>query len=238
MHKSKWLYFDGAHSQRSLISALRQYTFDVDAGRGFDVIYLSGNRLRLKFIERIATIESITDPFGVTSEFETIRYATTVLDLHLVTGLPYKYVLEVGSPPRSLRPLIIALESVLDQVTIKEVDLALLHVFGELKKSWPTAKVARLKASQLRLTTDSEAKVELVSIKDAHRDFVKAFGSAVAKIDKLKIENAFGSVKGHAEIARNGLVSHDSSVEDDARLFMLSYLVKNYDWEVSDSESG
>lgn len=237
MHKSKWLYFDGARSQRSLISALRQCAFDADTGRGFDVIYRSGNRLRSKFIERISTIESITDPFGVTTEFETVRYATTVFDLHMVTDLPYQYVLEVGLPPRSLRPLIAALESVLDQVTVKEVDLALLHVFGELKKSSPMAKVTRLKASQLRLTPDSEAKVELVSIKDAHRDFVKTFGSAAAKIDKLRIENAFGSARGLTEIARNGLVIHDPSVEDGVRLFMLNYLASNYDWEGAGSES-
>ncbi|MGM9489610.1 hypothetical protein [Ideonella sp. YS5] len=228
MHKSKWLYFDGARSQRALISALRQCAFDADSGRGFEVIYRSGDRLRSKFIERIATREAVTDPFGFTTEFETVRYATTVFDLHMVINLPYQYVLEVGLPPRSLRPLIAALESALDQVTVKEADLALLHVFGELKKSSPAAKVTRIKASQLRLTAESEAKVELVSIKDAHKDFVKAFGTA-AKIDKLRIENAFGTGVGITEIARNGLVGHDPSVDDEVRSFMLGYLAANYE---------
>jgi hypothetical protein len=229
MHKSKWLYFDAGRSQRSLVSALRQSAFDSESGRGFEVIHRDGGQVRSKFIERIATREQITDPFGVTTELETVRYSTTVFQLHAIGNLPYGYVLEVSLPPRSLRQLIAALEDALEQVAVKEVDLSLLDVFSEMKKSSREARVTRIKASQLRLTADSEAKVEFLSLKDAYKDFVKAFGNPAAMIDKIRIDRPFNGTAAPIEIARNGLVGHDDSSEDEVREFMLTYLSTHFD---------
>jgi hypothetical protein len=228
MHRAKWLLFDGGGGHKALLTALRQNPFDPDSGRGFEITFRDARRLRCKFVERVVSTEEVTDPFGNTTHFEAVRYSTTLFQLHLLEDASYAYLLEVLLPPRSLRQLITALDNILEGVTVQEVELALFRMYAVLRSGSPTARITRIKASRLKLTADSEARVELLSVRDAYKDFGKAFGDPGAQLDKVKIERPFGVSSQVLEVSRNGLVAHDESLDDQVRSFVLQYLAGEY----------
>ena len=224
MLRSKWFWFDGARSQRALVAALRESPFDAKEGRGFELMVRNNEVVRCRFTERIESRETVTDPFGNTAEYETIRYNSTTFLLHQCVNSNYGYLLEVLLPPRTIKPIVDALDLALGGASAKEVDLALLDVFYLARRKSSAARISRIKASSLRLTNASEARIDLTSYGDAHQDFVTAFGTAGATIDKIRIDRPFKGVSGALELSRSGLTAYDEDQDDAVRSLMLEYL--------------
>lgn len=226
MRKSKWVSVDSDVSLKKVLPLLLRSPFDMEQGKGFEVLSRDQQCLQAKFIERCASAEEITDPFGVTTQVETIRYSTIRFQIHEIGQSDGRFLLEVAMPPRSLRSLAFALDAVLGGVRVSDIDLPLLQVFARIKHKSPKAKLVRIKASNLRVTDDSIAKVEFLSEVDAYRDFVAVFGKPSALIEKLRIERPFGDLEGFFEVSRNAVIAHDESADDDVRAFLLWFLTK------------
>ncbi|MDO9504061.1 hypothetical protein [Hydrogenophaga sp.] len=228
MLRSKWLQFGCRAEFKNFVADLQKRQFDSESGRGFELVSRGASHLKAKFIERISTIETVTDPYGVISELQTVRYNKTNFYLHICPTSNFKYILEINSPPRSVRPLVEALESLCNGVTVGELDLQLLDVYKKLSFESRSIRIARIKVSKLRLTPDSEAKVDFVSLRDAYADFIRAFGEIAVEFEKLKFDRPFGNKPHCMEINRNGLVSVDEYFEEQVREFLLGYLAVDY----------
>lgn len=228
MLRSKWLRFNCALDFKSLLSAIQRRQFDSSDGLGFELVSRGASNLKARFIERLLTIESVTDPYGVVTELMTTRYNTISFQLHFCPAGSFKYVLEITSPPRSVRPLVTALDSLSNGVTVGELDLNLLDVYRKLRIESKSVRIARLKVSKLRLTPDSEAKVDFTSLHDAYTDFTKVFGGIAVEVEKLKFERPFGNKAHCMEANRSGLFSVDEEFDDRLRDFLLGYLATDH----------
>ncbi|HFT8010901.1 TPA: hypothetical protein ACU9T0_006612 [Burkholderia cenocepacia] len=230
MQRAKWLKIEVDCAHKALVAAIRAAQFDERIGHGFDLSFRDGRRLKAKFSEKIASIEIITDPFGVSTSIETTRYSS--IDFQLIAfsaenGVS-SYLMEVNSPPRTLRTLVAALADIANGLSVSEVQLPLLEIFGLLRKNSTMARLTRVKASQLKLTPDSTAKIDVISSKNAASDLKRFFGDSAISVDKIRIEHPFGPTTHAIELSRNGLISIDDSHQDVASDFILNLLLDSY----------
>lgn len=230
MQRAKWLKIEVDCTHKALVTSIRAAQFDERIGHGFDLSFRDGRRLKAKFSEKIASIEIITDPFGVSTSLETTRYSS--IDFQLIAfsteNSTSSYLMEVNSPPRTLRTLIAALADIVNGLVVSEVQLPLLEIFSLLRKTSTMARLTRVKASQLKLTPDSTARIDVISGKNAASDLKRFFGDSAMSVDKIKIEHPFGSATHTIELSRNGLISIDDSHQDVASDFILNLLMDSY----------
>jgi len=229
MRRAKWLRVDVDCSHKALVAAIRAAQFHEDIGYGFDLTFRDGQQLTAKFSEKIAMVEVVTDPFGVSTNLETTRYSSTEFRLTIIpTDRPTSYLMEVNSPPRTLRTLIAALDRISSGLSISEVRLPLLDIFNLLRKNSIMARLTRIRASELKLTPDSVAKIDVTSSRNAASDLRRFFSDSSMSVDKIKIERPFGSEAHAIELSQNGLISVDDSHQDAASDFVLTLLMESY----------
>jgi hypothetical protein len=229
MNKTKWLKIEVECTHKKLVDLVRLSQFDERVGYGFDLSFRDGKKVGLRFIEKIASVEVITDPYGVSTSVETTRYSSIQLQLYVFSaGDTTRYFMEVNSPPRSLRTLVAALANTAPGVTVSEVDIPVSGVFAVLRRSSIMARLTRIKASQLKLTEDSVAKVDVVSTKNAAADLKRFFPSNDVIVDKIRVDRPFGSLAHAVELTRTGLISVDAPFTETASQFVLDLLTQHY----------
>lgn len=222
MNKSKWLIFQTSHLTNEIIEKLLEFHFDSKRRKGFELINQEQEIIHCNYIEENRVKETIADPFGHTSEVETVRYLLTQFRLHKKENSSVQLFLEVLSPPRSIRSLIDALVEALGKITISEIKLSVIDIYKIIKLDSPRAKIIKLKASGIALPNQSELKIEINSIGDAFNDYQEFFPNTKGKIDKIRIESPFLKARGFFEINSNGLCAFDESAETIVRSLILS----------------
>ncbi|WP_155625695.1 hypothetical protein [Burkholderia vietnamiensis] len=230
MQRAKWLKIEVDCTHKALVAAIRAAQFNEKIGHGFDLSFRDERRIQAKFSEKITSIEIITDPFGVSTSVETTRYSS--MNFQLISfsteNAASSYLMEVNSPPRTLRTLISALADIANNLSVSEVQLPLLEIFGLLRKTSTMARLTRVKASQLKLTPDSTARIDVISGKNAASDLRRFFGESTMSVDKVRIEHPFGPATHAIELSRNGLISIDDTHQDIASDFILNLLIDSY----------
>jgi len=229
MNRTKWLKIEISSTHKKLVDSIRATRFDDQTGYGFDLSFRDGKNISAKFIEKIASVEVVTDPYGVSTRIETTRYSSIDFQLHAfslddITG----YFMEINSPPRSLRTFISALSKCVSDLTVSEVEIPVLEVFRLLRKSSMSARLTRIKASQMKLTKESVATVDVISISNALADLKSFFPDSEMLIDKIRVERPFGAMPHAMEITRTGLISTDSDYADTASRFIHDILTVHY----------
>lgn len=223
MAKIKWLLLESDFSLNRLIKKLLDHPFSLEAGFGFRVISKSSTQVVASFIERITTIERITDPYGETSEFETTRY--TSIRFKLIKRYDEaKFLFEIYNPPRSIRPLTLGLGNILGSITVSEVVIPIMEIYSIMKSSSPRARIARLKASGISISVSSIIRVEVNSSEDAFHEFKNYFPKHGDSVEKIRVERPFPGDTGIFEVSANGLVSFEESSEELVRDLILANL--------------
>lgn len=236
MNKAKWLRIEVACTHKKLVDLVRLAQFNDRVGYGFDLSFRDKEKIFLRFIEKTASIEVITDPYGVSTSVETTRYSSIQFQLYVFSaGDTTRYFMEVNSPPRSLRSLVAALASTAPSVTVSEINIPVMDAFAVLRRSSITARLTRIKASQLKLTDDSVAKIDVVSTKNASADLKRFFPSNELTVDKIRVDRPFGSLAHAVELTRTGLISVDAAYAEKASQFVLDMLTKHHQ-ETSEDE--
>ena len=113
------------------------------------------------------------------------------------------------------------LQEVLGNIFVEDVSISLLDFFNSIKKDSPRAKIIKIKASSIKISKNSQMRVEVDSIDDAYYDFVKFIEFNDYKIDKIKIENPFSKSTAPIEIGANGFLNIDESSVDEIRSLIL-----------------
>lgn len=226
MSKLKWLWLECNDTVAKVTNAILGQTFDLETGRGFIKVSKSKESISGVFIERTISREHTVDPFGATSEMETVRYQSTQIKVYI--GFEQSgFLLEVIDPPRSIKTLVTELANILNQLTVKELAFPILKIYERLKKKSPRARITRLIARGLAISQASEIKVEVHSSEDAFQDFNLKFPEAVERVEKIRIERAFSHGTGPLEISANGLCLFDESLEEEVRALILDMVGNN-----------
>lgn len=224
MTKSKWLKLVSTMPIKTITEAVRANPYTEKTGNGFELTYFDKGRLQCRFIEKKYDREEIRDPFGNVNLVEVIRY--TSITAAIYTGMSSgekKLLIEIYSPPRSIRTLMHELDAILGGITISEFELDPFSVFQALRARSRRARMTKIKASQLRVSEDSEMKIEISSFSDAYKDFKSTFPKSNALVDRIRIENAFNDMAGNLEISKSAVFAFDESIEDTSRAFLLDY---------------
>ncbi|HEY3431502.1 MAG TPA: hypothetical protein VGK09_03030 [Rhodocyclaceae bacterium] len=218
--KSKWIRLQVQLGFRKVLTLLSDTPFSDEHGSGFEVLELENNTVRLKFCERHVDREEVIDPFGAVNEMQTIRYAFLVFNLKQQgSGL---FSIELLNPPRSIKRLITDLRETLGDITVTEVLFDPLLLYSEWVKTNSSGRVRKLRATNLFLSAQSSAKVEISSNHDALIEFRKAFSNMECVIDRLYIEDVSGS-ECYLDVYRSGLVAYDQTKVCDIRAFFEHY---------------
>lgn len=227
MHRVKWLLVEVYHPHKTLANAILSFPFQEERNCGFNLLERDNTSLKARFIEKIATVELIVTPYGESSRIETTRYLSTDFRLFLLDDKKRYYLMEVSAPPRSLRPLVDGLAGAAGTAVVAEAQIPLLELYRVIHDSNPVARLVRIKASQIRLTPNSVARVDVISTKDAASDLKGVFGNA-ASIDRIKIERPFGPLMHSIEISKNGVAVVDEEYRELASALLRKWLYNHY----------
>lgn len=209
----------------AIAAALRHQKYSDDRGWGFNFLERTSQTISAYYIEKFVSKETIKDPFGDTSEIETIRYTNILFQLSHAISAPSEMVLEVASPPRSIRTLIQALSYCSDRIFASDVNIPLLSVYKELSKQSREARIVRIRATKVPISINSIAKVEISSSNDAYVDYLNAFEDTEKFIDKIEIDKPYGPSSGTLELSRSGLICCDEdSISRTRDLILSKYL--------------
>lgn len=219
MTKHKWKKFSCELKHEDLFRRINLRKFDNNIG--FRVNEFGHDFLYATFIEKIVDVIKVTDPFGVVEENKTIRYCSFDFHLYLLDEFNSIYLLEIIEPPRTVRSMLNLLQEVLGNIFVEDVSISLLDFFNSIKKDSPRAKIIKIKASSIKISKNSQMRVEVDSIDDAYYDFVKFIEFNDYKIDKIKIENPFSKSTAPIEIGANGFLNIDESSVDEIRSLIL-----------------
>jgi hypothetical protein len=207
---------------KDISKALLSSPYTDSTGRGFEVKSKDTSRIVATFIERIAEREEITDPIGNTRSIDLIRYTSTAMRLHKgAISSPDEMLLVVLAPPRSLRSLLSSIASVLD-AGIANVDLNPRAIYSSLRRNSRRARVSRVRASRVPLSSTSEMRLEVMSMADALLD-LEEIVPKLETIDRLRVEHPFHKAGGYLEISKAGVLTYDENLDDLVEAFVLNH---------------
>lgn len=226
MHKAKWIRTFSSKTLKEIALLLANSPYDTSKHSGFEMLERSAAHIESQYVERLTDLEEVRDPFGVVTTLETTRYQVIKFRLFEsgTDNLDKGLLLQVQSPPRSLRSFIDRLDDLLNGVTIADIDILPLSVFEIIKQGAMYAFVSRIKASDVWLSEHSCARLEIISRNDALSEFRARFGQNDSTIEKVRIERPFDFAGGFLEISRTGTVTHDEASEEMVCHFLLDYL--------------
>lgn len=227
MHRIKWLLLEVDLPHKALVAEILSSPFRDERNWGFNLLDRDGVSLRARFIEKIATVEQVVTPYGESSQIETTRYFSTELHLLLLDKKKRTYLMEIHAPPRSLRSLIDGLATATGRAIVSEAQISLLELYRVVRDLYSAARLVRVKASQIRLTPNSVARVDVISTEDAASDLKGAFGNSAA-IDRIKIERPFGPLMHSMEISKSGLAIVDDGYMETASALLRKWLRDRY----------
>lgn len=219
MAKHKWKKFSCDLKHKDLFKRINSRKFENNIG--FRVNEFGNDFLHATFIEKIVDLIKVTDPFGGVEENQTIRYCSFDFYLYLLDEFKSIYLLEVIEPPRAIRSMLNLLQEILGNISVEDVSIPLLDFFNSIKKYSPRAKIIKIKASSIKISKNSQMRVEVDSIDDAYHDFTKFIELHEYKIDRIKIENPFSKSTAPIEIGANGFLNIDESSVDEIRRLIL-----------------
>jgi hypothetical protein len=225
MLKAKWFSLKTDQTHKGFLSALQNTPYQDENGWGFGVVSRGTKSAVVRFIERIPFSEEIIDPYGQKTTVAGSRYQTAICRFFVAKAdKPACYVVEVLSPPRSLRNLISSLASATGNLAAGEVEIPMQQVASQILQGSVTGKIRRIKLSQFVISPYTQAKLDIVSTKDAAADFASAFDISKVAIEKIRIENPFGPNPHCIEFSRTGSVACDEDYFDQLEAVVLNLL--------------
>lgn len=226
MLKAKWFSFKTDLTHKGFLSTLQSTPYDEARGWGFDISTRGPKSATVRFIERVPFSEEITNPYGEKTTVSGARYQTAVCKFFSATKAERRtpYIVQVLSPPRSLRTLIASLASTAGNFEAAEIEIPMQDVASRILHNSVTGKISRIKLSQFNISPYTQAKLDIISIKDAAVDFASNFDITKVVVEKIRIENAFGPRPHCIEFSRTGSIACDEDYFDQLEAIFLSLL--------------
>jgi hypothetical protein len=165
--KTKWINFVVELDLGELSDCLSKSSFSSDNNFGFDVFSIDENRIEASYMEKVSILDLITLPDG--SEIESQQVKLITFDFAILRCNQNKFLLEVSTPPRSLKSFIEKLELCLNSpIFVSSVIIDIAKLINHLKalNTVNNIKISDLSVSNVRIDNHNFADIQLKSQKN------------------------------------------------------------------------
>lgn len=226
--KSKWYFLKCSKELMDIKDALSSYDFESDGDRGFRIEYGVSDVIKGRYIEKVVDNEIFNDPYGAESQVELIRYLNINFLIHKDELGRGRYLLEIVDPPRSIKCFIQLISELLDRITVEVINIRILDFYKTIYNESPRAKIVRIKASGINISTNSQMKVDIVSSGDALGDCISFFGVDKFNLEKIKIEKPFKGFESAIEVTNKGGFVFGEDLVTVGRIYIRNFIINSY----------
>lgn len=207
MIKVKWLYSELPIPLSELSKLMKDHQYTEGAGSGFLISTSTSTSLIGKYIEKTIQKSIIEDPFGSTSEIESINYYTCRFNWSSDSNYMF-----ISEPPRSLRKFSNRLHSITNLgLVLSEVNVYPDRWLEIIEESADIVKVIKISSYGIRISHNSTAKVSVTGTQDVRTDHSKLIADKRYKVDSISFEAQFESLLVKGELTKSGSCKLKSS---------------------------
>jgi hypothetical protein len=210
-----------------LKSVLSNNFYEKLLGSGFVDVYIEDNELKGSFAETKTITRVVTDPFGISQEFDFIDYSYVNFSIQKV--FPGRYVLTILSPPQSVKSLIDKFSAIIPGgivVLSKDLNLNKLYVLLLDAEGLSNLRVDRLRVGNFSISDTAKASMEIVSRKSAFDEIESVVRNRAFTVDKIKGRGLYRESSFTFELVKTGL----GSVTEEVLPLIKTLLIKNLDY--------
>jgi len=169
-------------------SSIAKYGFARDRNLGFELIEITPEVVRARFIERIETVEEMDTPFGDIEKFKLVRYI--YFDFTVVRVSDGVSLVKIIKPPVSVKSFVSTLMMAFGySATLRKVSFNLLSVYTSISQDAEVDRltVSRITISQVPLGERATSRMEIFSTDNALVEFMDVYDAPSMKIEKIMI---------------------------------------------------
>lgn len=210
MKTLRWLKVKWPLPLSDLSKRLLSMQYDEELGRGFILSSSSSSRLAGKFVEK--TIQRIItiDPFG--NEIEAYNTTFYVSKFYYESN---SNLLELESPPRSIRKLASELHSIAGLgLELSDIKVDPLTWLNEIEKDYKSILVHHISSSGITVPKNGLAKISVSGKKDIRREFSDLVTDKPRIIDSVRFKGKLNGCSISAELSRSGSIKYSGHIYD------------------------
>lgn len=184
--------------------------YNENVGRGFILTSSGKHRVSGKFVEKLTEPTLIVDPFGNEIESHITTYYVSRFSFDSSSAL-----MELESPPRSIRKLISELHSIVGLgFELSDVKVNPLVWLQELEALHSPVLVRHISSSEIFVPKNGLAKISVSGEKDIRDEFARLVGEKAHVIDLVKFSGVFNQCNISAKISKSGTINYSGHVYD------------------------
>ena len=210
MRTIRWLNASWPLSYSNISKTLLANQYSDLTGSGFLLSSSGSKKISGKYIEKSIDKSVVTDPFGNETESALITYYVSRFSIENSSSL-----LELNSPPRSLRKFISELHSLLGLgMELSDIQVDPFVWLEQIERSLSPVTVKHISASGIMVPKGGLGKVSVSGKKDIRKEFSKLIGDKKRNIDSIKFVAVINNCRISTELLKTGTVRVSGHVYD------------------------
>lgn len=210
MRTIRWLNVSFPNTLSSITKGLLANQYTDSKGRGFLLSSSGSRKISGKYIEKTVDKMVVIDPFGKETESSSITYYISKFTIENASN-----ILELDSPPRSLRKYISELHQIIGLgLELSDIQVDPLVWLENIEKLLSPVIVKSISASGIMVPKDGLGKVSVSGKKDIRNEFNKLIGNKKRNIDSIKFFGIINDCHISAELIKTGTVRVNGQLYD------------------------
>jgi len=210
MKTLRWLKVKWPLPLADLSRKLLSMQYDEELGRGFILSTSGRSQLAGKFVEKITQRIISVDPFGNEIEGYSTTYYVSKFYSEANSNL-----LELESPPRSIRKLASELHSIAGLgLELSDIKVDPLIWLSEIEKQYDAVLVNHISSSGITVPKNGLAKISVSGKKDIRKEFSDLVKEKPRVIDSVKFKGSLNECHISAELSKSGTIKFSGHIYD------------------------
>jgi len=210
MRTIRWLNVSFPTTLSSITKGFLANQYTDSKGRGFLLSSSGSRKISGKYIEKTVDKMVVIDPFGKETESSSITYYISKFTIENASN-----ILELDSPPRSLRKYISELHQIIGLgLELSDIQVDPLVWLENIEKLLSPVIVKSISASGIMVPKDGLGKVSVSGKKDIRNEFNKLIGNKKRNIDSIKFFGVINNCHISAELIKTGTVRVSGQLYD------------------------
>jgi len=210
MKTVRWLRVKWPLPLADLSKKLLSVQYDEEVGRGFILTTSGTKKISGKFVEKVTERTIIVDPFGN----ETETYNTT----YYISKFSYEgssELLELESPPRSIRKLASELHSIVGLgMELSDIKVDPLRWLKEIETTHNPVLVHHISSSGITVPKHGLAKISVAGKKDIRKEFSTLVKDKPRVIDVVKFSGDLNECHISGELTKSASIKYRGHIYD------------------------
>lgn len=220
--KTKWINFVVELELEEISQHLSNHPFSHEIDYGFEVFFIDENRVEASYHEKVSFLEKFTLPDGSIFESEQIKIIN--FDFKVIKNIKNRFLLEVLSPPRSLKSFIDKFEkSVGVPVFVSLVEINIRKLISYLKEnsSVNSLNITNLSVPNVKIDNYNFADIELKSQKNILQSLDATFPNQDFSFKAMKVSFFYNYEKVILKVSNRGSFDSSADTENLISKFLL-----------------